>query len=189
MDHFLVIVIGVLWIAWLVYWFAEARDVKTTRWREPWAAQLLYRVPLMIGVLLFVARDRLPEVLTRRFATPTAGLLAASVAITALGLGFAVWARRHLGRNWSANVEVKENHALIRTGPYRYVRHPIYTGLLLAFCGSALATGEWRGPLAVILAFLSFVRKTSVEERRMRATFPEYERYRQNTPRLVPFIY
>lgn len=189
MNPVLANLIAALWLAWLVYWFAAARDVKSTRWREPWASQMLYRVPIMISVLLLVAPSRLPDALTRRFAPPGAWLDAAGLAATATGLGFAVWARRHLGRNWSAIVTVKEGHSLVRTGPYRYVRHPIYTGVLLALSGSALATGEWRGPLAVAVALLAFVQKTSVEERRMRETFPEYEQYRRQTARLVPFIF
>jgi len=84
---------------------------------------------------------------------------------------------------------VKEDHALIRTGPYRHVRHPIYTGILFAFLGTAIAIGEWRSLIAVGVAVLSFVRKSWVEEQRMQDTFPEYAQYQRESAALIPFIY
>jgi protein-S-isoprenylcysteine O-methyltransferase Ste14 len=107
----------------------------------------------------------------------------------AAGLAFAVWARRHLGRNWSAHVVVKEDHALIRSGPYRHLRHPIYTGILLAFLGMVLVIGELRGLLAMGCVLLSFAIKSRQEEKRMSETFPEYEQYRRETAALIPFVY
>jgi protein-S-isoprenylcysteine O-methyltransferase Ste14 len=86
-------------------------------------------------------------------------------------------------------VVVKEDHALVRTGPYARVRHPIYSGLLLAFLGTAVAIGEWRGLVAVALAFVALVRKSAEEERRMRETFPDYEQYRRETAALIPLVY
>jgi len=111
------------------------------------------------------------------------------VLLVAAGLGFSVWARVHLGRNWSAEVVVKQDHALIRSGPYRHLRHPIYSGMLLAFLGMALAFGEWRGLLALALVFASFARKSRMEERFMRETFPEYAEYQRETRALIPFVY
>ena len=111
------------------------------------------------------------------------------VALLALGLAFSVWARRHLGRNWSAHVVVKEDHALIRTGPYRHVRHPIYTGILLAMLGMAVAIGEWRTLVGFAFMVLSFAMKSREEESRMRETFPEYGEYERGTAALIPFVY
>jgi hypothetical protein len=76
---------------------------------------------------------------------------AVGAALTALGLSFTSWARVHLGRNWSGTVTLKDDHALIRTGPYRRVRHPIYSGALLALAGTVLAVGQWRGVIALAL--------------------------------------
>ena len=109
--------------------------------------------------------------------------------LLAAGLGFTVWARRHLGRNWSASVVVKEDHALVRTGPYRYLRHPIYTGILLAFLGMVVAIGEVRGLVALAFAAIAFVVKSRAEEARMRATFPEYNAYAQQTSAIIPYVY
>ena len=82
-----------------------------------------------------------------------------------LGLAFSVAGRVWLGDNWSGTVTLKQDHELIRSGPYRWVRHPIYTGLLLAILGSAIALGEWRGLVALALVAVAFLRKVAIEER------------------------
>ena len=116
-------------------------------------------------------------------------LLILGIALVAAGLGFAIWARLYLGRNWSGSVTVKESHTLIQTGPYARVRHPIYTGILLAFVGTALTVGEWRGIAAFLLVLIALVIKSRTEEDRMRATFADYNDYRSKTAALVPFIF
>ncbi len=91
--------------------------------------------------------------------------------------------------NWSGVVTVKADHELITTGPYTIVRHPIYTGLLLGFVGSAIARGEWRGVVAVVLVLASLWRKLLLEERWMREQFGEaYETYRRRVRALIPFV-
>jgi protein-S-isoprenylcysteine O-methyltransferase Ste14 len=181
------IIIPGLWFAWLLYWIVAAADVKATRWRETVASRLLHRVPLALAALLLLPR-RLEPIMTARY-LPQGPLFPALGAImVAVGLGFAIWARRHLGGNWSGEVTLKEDHSLIQTGPYKYVRHPIYTGIWLAFVGSAAAIGEWRGILAVVLVLLAFLYKIRLEEAGMRKTFPEYEQYRRTTAALIPFV-
>src|SRR5208283_1839808 len=101
-------------------------------------------------------------------------------ALTATGLLFTVWARIHIGKNWSGIVTIKEGHELITTGPYAIVRHPIYAGLLLAFVGSALARAEWRRVLAVAIAIWAFWHKLRIEEQWMREQFGNaYQEYLQ----------
>jgi protein-S-isoprenylcysteine O-methyltransferase Ste14 len=182
-------IIAILWLAWLAYWMVSAADAKATRWRESFLSQLRHRVPVWLALWLLVVPRTLPLVLTRRILPPSTILAAASIALVAAGLGFSIWARRHLGRNWSATVTVKEDHTLVTTGPYAHVRHPIYSGILLAFLGTALATGEWRGFLALALVLVALIIKIRIEEERMRETFPDYEVYRRGTAALVPFIF
>ena len=181
--------IPLLWLAWLTYWWLSARNVKRTTWREPTRLWLRHRVPLIIGALLLAAPNWVPRALTRRFLPAGSVLPVVGTLLLAAGLGFSVWARRHLGRNWSAHVVVKEDHALVRTGPYRRLRHPIYTGILLAFLGMVLAIGELRGLVALGFVLLSFAVKSRQEERRMGEVFPEYDQYRRETAALIPFVY
>jgi protein-S-isoprenylcysteine O-methyltransferase Ste14 len=188
-ERFVGLAIAAIWLAWLVYWWRSARDVKPTSRQEPARDRLIYRVPLILGMLCLAAPGWMPRVLHRRFVPPGAPAQVAGLVLLAAGLGYAVWARRHLGRNWSAAVVVKEDHALVRTGPYRRVRHPIYSGMLLAFLGTAIAIGEWRGLVGFVLAFASFLLKSRMEEARMAETFPEYTEYRRHTAALIPGLY
>jgi protein-S-isoprenylcysteine O-methyltransferase Ste14 len=117
--------------------------------------------------------------------TGVAGLL-----LTFLGVAFSVWARLLLGRNWSSNVTLKQDHTLIRRGPYTIVRHPIYTGFLVAMLGVALILGEIRGLIAVGVLFLAFWLKSSMEERFMLQQFgPEYLRYQHQVKALIPYVF
>jgi protein-S-isoprenylcysteine O-methyltransferase Ste14 len=181
--------IPAMWAAWIVYWLVAARDVKPTSWRESPAANALHGIPLLLSLLLLAAPRWLPAVLTRRLVPPSLALPLFGTALVAAGLLFAVWARVCLGRNWSGRVEVKEDHALVRTGPYRLVRHPIYSGMLLALAGTACAIGEWRGVLAFLCALAGILLRVRVEEARMRATFPEYEEYRRHSWALLPPLF
>ena len=183
------IIIPILWITWLVYWAVSARGVKKTSWRESFGAQMRHRALIIVAALLLAGPRLVPKVLTRRFIPLSPVLIWLGAALVAAGLALAVWGRRHLGRNWSSNVVVKEDHALIRTGPYRYVRHPIYTGIILAFFGMALFIGEWRALLGTACVFLSFLIKSRAEEVQMVKLFPEYGEYRRETAALVPMIY
>jgi protein-S-isoprenylcysteine O-methyltransferase Ste14 len=109
------------------------------------------------------------------------------VIVTAAGIAFAIWARVYLGGNWSSSVTVKVGHQLVRTGPYRWVRHPIYTGLILASLGTALALDEWRGFVAVPLLYIGFTIKSKIEERTMANTFgTQYEEYSRGTGGIIP---
>jgi protein-S-isoprenylcysteine O-methyltransferase Ste14 len=181
--------VAFLWLAWVLYWWVSSRNVKPTQWREPLKSQLAHRAPLILGAILFAVPQWLPGILRTRFVPATSFIAALGAFLVAAGLAFSVWARRHLGRNWSAEVVVKEGHALIRTGPYRRLRHPIYAGILLAFLGTAITIGEWRALLAFFLMLLSFGIKSRAEEHRMLETFPEYAQYRRESSAIIPFIW
>jgi protein-S-isoprenylcysteine O-methyltransferase Ste14 len=179
-----------LWAAWLVYWRISAAGVKAARRRESPASRAAHLVPLAgAAILLWV--DPIPGggVLFERFLPRSYGTYWSGTVLLALGLAFSIWARVYIGRNWSATVTVKEDHELIHSGPYVLVRHPIYTGLLLAFIGSAIVRGEWRGVLAVLIVFAALWRKLRLEERWMSETFgEEYRRYREHTAALIPYL-
>ena len=177
-----------MWLLWALYWLWASRQAKPSERREPIASRLLHVLPLLLAVWLLWS-DRVPvSFLDERFLPgATWGFWFAAV-LTALGLLFAVWARVYIGRNWSGVVTIKQGHELIDTGPYALVRHPIYTGLLVAFIGSAVARGEWRGVLAVLVAWAALWRKLRLEERWMTERFGEkYVAYCGRVPALVPW--
>ena len=180
---------AILWLAWLAYWFFAALHVKRMQRRERSSSLLLNRGLLAIGALL-LAFERQPLLwLSERFLPLSTAFYWIGLVMLATGLALAVWARRHLGRNWSGIVTVKQDHELIRSGPYGLARHPIYTGLLLAILGTAVAIGEWRGLIAFALITAAFVLKFKTEERFMSETFGEqYARYRAEVRSLVPFV-
>lgn len=179
--------IPLMWLAWCLYWMISARGAKRNVRRESIASRISHILPLVIGICL-VAFPYVPtplfatRILPRTYATYWIGVI-----LTFLGLAFAIWARRHIGSNWSGTVTVKENHLLIRTGPYAWVRHPIYTGLLTAILGTAVAVGQLRGVWAIAICTIAFLIKMRTEERWMREVFGEqYERYSREVPALIP---
>lgn len=180
--------IPAFWLIWLTVWGIAARNVKPTQWREPWRAAVANRLPVLLGAAMLAAPGWLPAALTRPLSSGPALPIIGTLLVGA-GLGFAVWARLHLGRNWSGTVTVKEGHTLITTGPYRVVRHPIYSGMVLALIGTALAIAAARGFIGAALILVGFLVKIAVEEARMSETFPEYEDYCRHTSRLIPGVF
>ena len=180
--------IAALWGAWCIYWLAYSLNVKRAVRRESLAARWAHIVPLAVGIPLIVARHPSAPIFSMRILPWSLSTYWIGVAVICLGLAFAIWARRYLGTNWSGTVTVKENHELIRTGPYALVRHPIYTGILTAILGTAISRGELRGVWGLAICTTGFVLKLRREERWMCETFGEqYERYRASVPMLVPF--
>ncbi len=178
-----------MWLAWILYWWASSRNVKDTVREETVASRLSHMLPLIIAAALIAPTRFAPSVLDGRFVPRAWWPFVAGALMCAAGLLFSVWARVHIGRNWSGTVTLKKDHELVTGGPYAIVRHPIYTGLLLAFAGSALARGEWRGVLAVVIVFVALWRKLRLEERWMREQFgPAYEAYSARVKALIPFI-
>lgn len=178
-----------LWIAWLLYWMAYARNVKTNRWRQSLSSRAVHQSFFIVCAILLAWRDVLPESKIRRIVPLGPIPEATGVILLVIGLGITVRARQRLGSNWSGIVTVKEGHTLIRTGPYSLVRHPIYSGLLLGLCGTAVTIGEWRGVFAVASGLLALLWKIRVEEARMTEVFPEYARYHHETWALIPFVF
>lgn len=101
--------------------------------------------------------------------------------MTALGHAFTIWARIHLGRNWAGHLSIQHDHQLVQDGPYRFCRHPIYVGLMIAYAGTALAIGTLTAFLAPVAAFLAFRCKSRIEELQLGVIFPAYAGYRRET--------
>jgi protein-S-isoprenylcysteine O-methyltransferase Ste14 len=181
--------IPALWAAWGIYWWIMARNVKSTTREETRVSRALHIVPLVIAASLLLSPPLPIPILNSYFLRSTFLTFFLGTGIVAFGLAFAIWARWTIGRNWSGTVTLKQGHELIRSGPYRWVRHPIYTGLLLGFLGSAIALGEWRGLLALLIVFVALWRKLRLEERWMEEVFgDQYIRYRVEVSALIPFI-
>src|SRR5579863_7100289 len=177
----------VVWIAFLLYWQFKAIHTKTTQRLEPATSRILRVLIFLIAiVLLSIPRIPLPWLYVQLWSSGYWPFWLGA-AITVAGLLFAVWAREHLGSNWSRSVTIKQGHELITTGPYAVVRHPIYTGILAGFLGMAIAISEVRGFLAFALIFLALWLKLRMEEQWMRAQFGEtYANYARHTAALVP---
>jgi len=180
----------VLWCAWAAYWWFTSRDVKATARRESVASRWMHLGPMILAAtILWAPRLGVPA-LDARFLPRSSSWALVGATLTLAGLAFSVWARRHLGRNWSASVTLKQGHELVTSGPYALVRHPIYTGLLLGFLGSAVALGRWRGLLAVALFYVAALRKYRIEERWMHERFGvAYDAYRARVKAIVPFLF
>jgi protein-S-isoprenylcysteine O-methyltransferase Ste14 len=180
---------AVMWLTWAGYWWVAARSVKAAAQREPLWRRLLHIVPLVLGAVLLWLRKMPIPFLGERFLPPSAWPFWVGAVLTAAGLLFSVWARIHIGANWSGIVTIKKGHELVTSGPYAIVRHPIYTGLILAVAGSAIARAEWRGVLAVAIVFATLWVKLRFEERYMRQQFGvAYQDYSDRVSALIPLV-
>jgi protein-S-isoprenylcysteine O-methyltransferase Ste14 len=169
-----------------VVWMVWAIRTKPTQMREGVSSRLTYSVLTVAAFYSMFSGDVPRDWLRIRLFAANPWTAVLGVAITAAGLGFAVWARAYIGTNWSGSVTVKVGHQLIRTGPYRWVRHPIYSGMILAMLGTALERRQVRGVIAVVL-YAGFKIKSKIEERTMTNTFgAEYADYSRTTGAIVP---
>jgi protein-S-isoprenylcysteine O-methyltransferase Ste14 len=180
----------VVWIAFLIYWQIKATNTKATQRLEPAASRIL-RVFIFLIAIVLLSTTRIP---LRWLYLPlwSSGFWPfwLGAALTVAGILFAVWAREHLGRNWSRSVTIKQGHELITTGPYAVVRHPIYTGILTGFLGMAIAISQLRGFIVLVLIFLAFWIKLRMEEKWMRSQFGEtYAAYVRQTAAVVPYLF
>jgi protein-S-isoprenylcysteine O-methyltransferase Ste14 len=183
--------IGALWFALAAYWAIAALRAKRTVGRPSWRGHIGVR--LAVAALLVLAL-RVPAVREAfRHARDPIAVSAVSgalgVACCALGIGLAVWARVHLGRNWGMPMSRKQDPQLVTSGPYAFVRHPIYTGIILAMLGSAIAVNPfWVVPLIAIGAY--FVVSARREEAYMMTQFQDqYRAYMKRTKMLLPFVF
>ncbi len=177
------IVIAVLWV------LASFASKSTVRTQSGPSRALQAGLLIVAYLLLFDSSLRIGPLAWRILpASPLVSYI--GLVLTFAGIALAIWARLLLGTNWSSSVTVKESHELVRRGPYAIVRHPIYTGLLLAILGTAIAWGELRGFVALILAIIGWRLKSLVEESFMMDEFgSEYARYKRQVKALIPFVW
>ena len=181
--HAVEFVFAIVWAAFWIYWLVAAFSMKRGR---PARSQDL-RIKLLIAALALV--------LVRLGAFRGHGLHSGpwraglGLVLFAAGLAFAIWARLHIGRNWGTPMSQKDEPELVTSGPYRRVRHPIYSGILVAGIGTAIAL-SWAWLIAVGLAGIYFIYAAVIEERNLIEQFPEtYPPYRRSSKMLVPFIF
>ncbi len=182
-------IISGCWVVFITVWLLAAASTKRTVYRESRAQRLRYWVLLVISYLLLLYGRELPYPLNLRVIPRATPIACAAAFLCVAGLGFALWARVTLGRNWSGVVTLKEGHELVQRGPYRFVRHPIYTGVLIMFFATALVQSHLAGFVGVLLMFASFWIKLDREETLMLRQFPErYAAYQQGVKRIIPFV-
>jgi len=184
-------ILNLLWVVFGVYWFASAfrtasrgKRIATdeaSRWR--WARLAI----LAVTFVLLLSSSLSIGPLGWRFVPHSAEVAWLGVAITVAGIALAAWARQSLGENWSDKIVLKVDHQLVRNGPYAYLRHPIYSGVLLGIAGTALAVGEVRGILALVLLGSSYWVKAIREEKVLVSQFGDaFEDYRRSAGFLIP---
>ncbi|MGH9510848.1 MAG: isoprenylcysteine carboxylmethyltransferase family protein [Terriglobales bacterium] len=179
--------IGWPWIIFAIVWLVGALKTNRTRVRESFVSRYGVMLILIAGFVFIFNDSTKIGFLKLRFVPHNLAVDLLGVVLTWLGIALAIWARFYLGRNWSARVTIKEDHELIRTGPYAHLRHPIYSGLLLAMAGSALETGQWRGLVGLALVLIGFSLKALKEESMLGQQFGEkFQEHRKHTGFLLP---
>jgi protein-S-isoprenylcysteine O-methyltransferase Ste14 len=176
-----------IWFVWCIVWLLMAAWSKPSKRREfPWQ-RLEHVIPLLIGFLLIYNRRFAWSFLADRIVPQNDAVTVAGLALTVGGLIFAVWARIALGANWSGTVTIKTGHNLIRRGPYRWIRHPIYTGILGSMIGTVMLQGEVRAFLGFALMLLALYRKARREERFLSEEFGEgFAEHAKHTGMFLP---
>jgi protein-S-isoprenylcysteine O-methyltransferase Ste14 len=174
------------WLAGFAYWVVAAGKVAPTKERETLRSAGPRNALSVVGAVLLLVSAIPLGPLDDRFVPAGTAARAVGWAIAVVGLVLCVWARRTLGRNWSGHVGIKTDHELIRAGPYARVRHPIYTGLILAFAGTAVYLGHWRSLAGAAMFVVVFWLKARDEEALLRREFADYRAYQGATGMLVP---
>jgi protein-S-isoprenylcysteine O-methyltransferase Ste14 len=182
-------IINICWGLFLLVWVVAALFTKRTIYRQGTSERFRYMIPIVVGWFLLFRGQRLPAPLNLRVIPQTDELLTAAAILCVVGVAICLWARAVLGRNWSGIVTLKEEHELVLRGPYRFVRHPIYTGLLTMLTGTAIYQGHLGGIIGMGLVFVSLWIKLIGEEGLMLKQFPDqYPEYQLRVNRLIPFI-
>ena len=178
-----------LWTALWIFWLVTALFVKRSIRRQSPGSRIVQFLPVIAGFYFLFGRGVWPHWLRLRFVPVSPVWMWTGLVITAMGIAFSVWARLWIGRNWSGTVTIKEQHELIQNGPYGLVRHPIYSGFLLAFLGTAIIVGELHGLMGFPMVVLGWGLKARLEESFMTQQFgAAYLDYKRRVKALVPFV-
>lgn len=176
------------WIVFAVVWIVGTFSAKRTVKAEGTRSYFSHNVFLVMGAMLLFGWPK--ALVGERLWRDSPGIEWIALALTALGIGFTIWSRVVIAGNWSANVTIKEGHDLATSGPYRVVRHPIYTGLLIALAGEAIAVGSLGAMISLPLFVLGLWLKLRIEERFLREQFgAAYDAYARRSKALIPFIW
>ena len=176
-----------IWVLFSIYWEIAAKNAAQEKSSESSPSRGLH--VLMTNAALLLLFVPVPG-LTRRYLPAPQVLVLIGLIIQLSGLLLAIWARRHLGRNWSGRITIKVDHELVKSGPYRWVRHPIYTALLAMYAGTALVSGEWHALLGFALAAFAYWRKIRMEEANLSVAFgADWDDYRRSTGSLLPGLF
>jgi protein-S-isoprenylcysteine O-methyltransferase Ste14 len=181
------LLIGIPWVVFCVYWIVGMFKTRATREKEPLSSRIAILLLEIVGYLLIFNSSTGVGVLGSRFIPRNIIVAILGVIFTWAGIALAIWARYHLAEYWSARVTIKEDHRLIRTGPYTHLRHPIYSGLILATIGSAVAIDEWRCILGLCLVVLGYCLKAKKEETMLSHQFGDaFRDHQKHTGFLLP---
>jgi len=184
MSYWPLWVSAAVWILFSIYWEIAAKNAAQEKESESSASRGVH--VFMTNAALLLLFVPVPG-LTRRYLPAPQVFVPIGLTIEVCGLLLAIWARRHLGRNWSGRITIKADHELVKSGPYRFVRHPIYTALLGMYAGTALVSGEWHALLGFFLASFAYWRKIRMEEANLAVAFgPAWGDYRRSTGSLLP---
>ncbi|MGA8366833.1 MAG: isoprenylcysteine carboxylmethyltransferase family protein [Candidatus Acidiferrales bacterium] len=182
-------IVAGLWIFFWLYWLAASLSVNKMRKREPMGQRLGFLLILAGGCFILIHAGERFGIPNRRFVPPLPWIKWLGIALTAAGIAFAIWARNHIGKYWSASVSLREGHELIRSGPYAHIRHPIYTGILLGIAGTVLWAGTY-GALAVLaINVIGLGFKAKKEEALLAGEFgAAFDEHRRRTGFFLPRI-
>jgi protein-S-isoprenylcysteine O-methyltransferase Ste14 len=177
--------ISIFWLIFVAYWLVSALSAKKiTKRVNSWAR---YWTIIIIIFVLILSRIYFSQIL---IIPPTKIVLIIGTTLCGLGIAFAIWARWHLGKNWSNQPSIQEDHKLVTSGPYRFVRHPIYTGILFAFIGSTLVNDTVAWLVMLVFIVSTFIWRIDKEEKFMMELFSDqYSKYKKYTKKLIPFFW
>lgn len=176
-----------LWILLGLYAVFAILRIRGTKQLQSLFSRLPHVGTMIVAFVLLLEKQRHFGPLEHRFLLDSQAWIWIGIVLTACGIALAIWARSYLGANWSATITIRADHSLVNTGPYARLRHPIYSGMLLAIAGTALAQGNWRGLLAWVIALVAWSIKAKKEEAWLQSEFgAQFDEHTRRTGFLLP---